>query len=152
MTHFDTARNRWDFRKIVNTISKKYAVPRPEVEQEALIALWLAQDSEREVKDEMGYVYIATRNRVLEGIKFMTRGYHVPLEYYGAATHSEPEEFDKLVSKVTKKRQRLLSLRFNTGYSIEELAGYYGTPKGTIKSRLSRAVTAVRNTTGAELR
>lgn len=74
------------------------------------------------------------------------------VESFSAAPEAGGGNARHLLSRLMPEQRELLTLRFVDDMSLPQLAEMLGAPVGTIKSRLHRAITALRQKVDAPLR
>ncbi|HMI91554.1 MAG TPA: sigma-70 family RNA polymerase sigma factor [Polyangiales bacterium] len=103
------------------------------------------------------WLILRTRSRSLDALRAARRAPRVELEAAGQRASDSIDPGDAhdggrlraLLEDLPKDQHAVLQLAYFGGYSFSEIAERLSIPVGTVKSRMSRAIEALRNRLGA---
>lgn len=121
-----------------------------EAHQEALVALWELSKREHLPDNIGGYISRTLINAEISKQRGSERQFlHVDVDnayYIAAQPEYSADAFMELIGSLTYEQQRVLFLTYFAGYKRVDLAEMYGIKVGTVKSRLNRLCSKLRNT------
>jgi RNA polymerase sigma-70 factor (ECF subfamily) len=103
------------------------------------------------------WLMLRTRSRSLDALRAQKRAPKVELEATGPRASEGPDASDAhdgrklhgLLQDLPQEQHAVLELAYFGGYSFTEIAERLAIPVGTVKSRMSRAIDALRRKLGA---
>lgn len=121
--------------------------------QEALIKAWRKLPSLRDEKYFESWLMRIVINECRNIHRKRARRGEMPLETYAAALPVSPEpELYLALKSLPEKYSLALTLKYISGYTVEEMAKILLLPKGTVASRLNKAKMLLRKELGEEER
>ena len=119
--------------------------------QEALLKAWRKLASLREEQYFETWLMRIVINECRNMHRRRTRRGELPLETYAAALPASPDpELYMALKALPEKYSVALTLKYISGYTVEEMAKILHLPKGTVASRLNKAKSLLRKELGEE--
>lgn len=117
-----------------------------EIKQTVFLKIWQIERKNLPSKNEASWLYTVTKNETLNYIKKLYNTINLDEIYYINNEDKELNEiidkdsYNRLIAKLNKEEQEIVSLKILTNLSFKEIAQILNEPVGTIKWRYYRAI------------
>jgi RNA polymerase sigma-70 factor, ECF subfamily len=150
-----TAERLPEYRGLIATHARQFFDSREDIEDvigDVYLKLLKSEANEYNgTRGAISFIATVTRNRCIEILR--RRKLKTAPECFGEKipARSAPEiGAQMLLEMVAERNRELVRLHFIEGYSFEELSAITGLPKGSVASRIGRAIRAARRAHGGE--